>query len=57
MALDTYADLFDDGLEALADRERTCSPGWTRTINRAINSRKLCQLSYRGPLPRRRGRV
>lgn len=26
-------------------------PGWTRTINRPINSRKLCQLSYRGPLP------
>ena len=27
-----------------------CSPGWTRTINRPINSRELCQLSYRGPL-------
>ena len=24
------------------------SPGWTRTINRPINSRVLCQLSYRG---------
>lgn len=26
----------------------TCSPAWTRTKNRPINSRKLCQLSYRG---------
>ena len=25
-------------------------PGWTQTINRPINSRELCQLSYRGPL-------
>ena len=25
-----------------------CSPRWTRTINPAINSRMLCQLSYRG---------
>lgn len=25
-----------------------CSPAWTRTKNRPINSRKLCQLSYRG---------
>lgn len=24
------------------------SPGWTRTINRPVNSRVLCQLSYRG---------
>ncbi len=24
------------------------SPRWTRTINPAINSRMLCQLSYRG---------
>jgi hypothetical protein len=27
-----------------------CSPAWTRTRNRPINSRKLCQLSYRGLL-------
>ena len=27
---------------------RLCSPGWTRTNNPAINSRVLCQLSYRG---------
>lgn len=26
----------------------TCSPAWTRTRNRPINSRMLCQLSYRG---------
>lgn len=27
-----------------------CSPGWTRTNNLPINSRLLCQLSYRGML-------
>jgi hypothetical protein len=27
-----------------------CSPGWTRTSNPSVNSRMLCQLSYRGPL-------
>ena len=27
------------------------SPGWTRTNNRPINSRMLCQLSYGGPAP------
>lgn len=26
----------------------SCSPDWTRTNNRPINSRMLCQLSYRG---------
>src|SRR6476661_3945438 len=26
-----------------------CSPDWTRTSNRPINSRMLCQLSYGGP--------
>ena len=26
-----------------------CSPGWTRTSNLSVNSRMLCQLSYRGP--------
>src|ERR1700739_2381179 len=25
-----------------------CSPGWTRTSNPSVNSRTLCQLSYRG---------
>src|SRR5690606_39802944 len=25
-----------------------CSPGWTRTNNLPVNSRLLCQLSYRG---------
>jgi hypothetical protein len=30
-----------------------CSPDWTRTSNLPVNSRLLCQLSYRGPkLPR-----
>jgi hypothetical protein len=27
-----------------------CSPGWTRTTNPSVNSRMLCQLSYRGSL-------
>jgi hypothetical protein len=27
---------------------RRGSPGWTRTINNSVNSRVLCQLSYRG---------
>lgn len=27
-----------------------CSPNWTRTSNRSINSRMLCQLSYGGLL-------
>jgi hypothetical protein len=26
------------------------SPGWTRTNNPPVNSRMLCQLSYRGTL-------
>lgn len=26
-----------------------CSPDWTRTSNPPVNSRMLCQLSYRGP--------
>jgi hypothetical protein len=29
----------------------SCSPGWTRTNNPPINSRMLCQLSYRGSRP------
>ena len=29
------------------------SPGWTRTNNISVNSRTLCQLSYRGSLERR----
>ena len=28
-----------------------CSPDWTRTNNLPVNSRLLCQLSYRGMLP------
>jgi hypothetical protein len=31
-----------------------CSPGWTRTNNPPVNSRMLCQLSYRGPAAKRR---
>ncbi len=30
-----------------------CSPGWTRTNNPPVNSRMLCQLSYRGSLVQR----
>jgi hypothetical protein len=33
-------------------RINLCSPGWTRTSNPSVNSRMLCQLSYRG-LPSR----
>jgi hypothetical protein len=29
------------------------SPGWTRTSNLSVNSRMLCQLSYRGPMSAR----
>ena len=29
------------------------SPGWTRTNNPPVNSRMLCQLSYRGSLGRK----
>ncbi len=32
------------------------SPGWTRTNNPPINSRMLCQLSYRGSRPQRLAR-
>ena len=31
----------------------SCSPAWTRTSNPPINSRMLCQLSYRGSLRQR----
>ena len=31
-------------------RRFSCSPNWTRTSNRSINSRMLCQLSYGGLL-------
>lgn len=34
-----------------------CSPNWTRTSNRSINSRMLCQLSYGGLLWSPRGVV
>ena len=33
------------------------SPGWTRTNNPPVNSRMLCQLSYRGPAVKRRRSV
>jgi hypothetical protein len=33
--------------------EGRSSPGWTRTNNPPVNSRMLCQLSYRGSLGRR----
>jgi hypothetical protein len=32
------------------------SPGWTRTNNPPVNSRMLCQLSYRGSRPQRLAR-
>ena len=31
------------------------SPGWTRTNNPSVNSRMLCQLSYRGSFGARTG--
>src|SRR5207248_1529867 len=31
-------------------RSRRSSPGWTRTNNPSVNSRMLCQLSYRGSI-------
>ena len=42
------------GRPSSADMQGVCSsPGWTRTNNPPVNSRMLCQLSYRG---RQRGR-
>src|SRR5947209_174092 len=35
---------------ATAKTSRIGSPGWTRTTNPPVNSRMLCQLSYRGLL-------
>src|SRR5438552_3017025 len=35
----------------LGPLERESSPGWTRTNNPPVNSRMLCQLSYRGRKP------
>jgi hypothetical protein len=32
----------------LTPRQKKGSPGWTRTNNPPVNSRMLCQLSYRG---------
>lgn len=32
------------------DEKISGSPGWTRTNNLAVNSRSLCQLSYRGTI-------
>ena len=37
--------------KAQVDDLGLCSPDWTRTSNRPINSRMLCQLSYGGPAP------
>jgi hypothetical protein len=36
------------GTEALTRGLFLSSPGWTRTNNPPVNSRMLCQLSYRG---------
>src|SRR5262245_54127357 len=36
-------------IEAQCLRGFSHSPGWTRTNNPPVNSRMLCQLSYRGP--------
>ena len=36
------------GLRGLLSSDH--SPGWTRTSNPPVNSRMLCQLSYRGPV-------
>ncbi len=38
------------GLPCVVADLRVCSPDWTRTSNLPINSRLLCQLSYRGML-------
>ncbi len=35
--------------ELICPTALTCSPGRTRTSNPSVNSRTLCQLSYRGP--------
>ena len=35
-------------LQIAASAARPSSPGWTRTNNPPVNSRMLCQLSYRG---------
>ena len=35
------------GQDSIADEDLS-SPGWTRTNNPPVNSRMLCQLSYRG---------
>ena len=44
-----------DGFKLFArGQEDRNSPGWTRTNNPPVNSRMLCQLSYRG---RQRGQV
>jgi hypothetical protein len=39
-------------LESLVFAGLSDSPGWTRTSNPPVNSRMLCQLSYRGSLSR-----
>jgi hypothetical protein len=38
-------------LDTMSELHKCCSPGWTRTSNPSVNSRMLCQLSYRGLTP------
>ena len=47
----------DEGRPRLMPRAQTMpnSPGWTRTNNPPVNSRMLCQLSYRGSVLSGRG--
>jgi hypothetical protein len=37
-------------MKGLHEQAFLYSPGWTRTNNPPVNSRMLCQLSYRGPV-------
>ena len=52
--LDGFTAVKAAGLAGYACDLGLCSPEWTRTTNPAINSRMLCQLSYGGPVARRR---
>ena len=44
----------EDPIQPLRMQGFRSSPGWTRTNNPPVNSRMLCQLSYRGPTAKRR---
>jgi hypothetical protein len=44
------ADRQASGASSASVRSSCSSPGWTRTNNPPVNSRMLCQLSYRGSL-------